>query len=73
MRILIAHESIATRGGVESYLGAILPELSERGHQIAVVYHQRSGRTDFAPSSSVRTWASGADLIAGVEDYQSPA
>ena len=64
MRILIAHESIATRGGVESYLGAILPELLARGHQIAVVYHQRSGRTD----SSVGNWASGADLIVGVEE-----
>ena len=62
MRILIAHESIATTGGVESYLGAILPELQERGHQIAVVYHRRRDRAGSG------TWAGCADFVAGIED-----
>jgi glycosyltransferase involved in cell wall biosynthesis len=35
MRILIAHESPAGGGGVESYLAAIMPALIARGHEVA--------------------------------------
>ena len=59
MRILIAHDSIATAGGVESYLAAILPELQSRGHEISVVYHQR------------RAEASGATWFSAVGDGRS--
>jgi glycosyltransferase involved in cell wall biosynthesis len=62
MRILIAHESIGTTGGVETYLGAILPELQTRGHRIAAVYHRRRDR------ANAGTWAGCADFVAGVED-----
>src|SRR5262245_11989578 len=62
MRILIAHESLSTAGGVESYLGAILPELRARGHLIAAVYHRRRDRDSF------NTWASCADFVAGIEE-----
>lgn len=39
MRILIAHESLAGAGGVESYLGHIIPALAARGHQLAILHH----------------------------------
>jgi glycosyltransferase involved in cell wall biosynthesis len=61
MRILIAHESIDTAGGVETYLRAILPELRVRGHDVAVVYHRR--RNGQAP-----TWAEAALFTAGVSE-----
>jgi glycosyltransferase involved in cell wall biosynthesis len=35
MRILIAHETPAGGGGVESYLAAIMPALAARGHDVA--------------------------------------
>jgi glycosyltransferase involved in cell wall biosynthesis len=43
MRIAIAHESIDTEGGVETYLVSIIVELRKRGHQIALLYHRRNG------------------------------
>ena len=42
MRIVIAHESVDTDGGVETYLVSAIHELRGRGHQIALVYHRRS-------------------------------
>jgi glycosyltransferase involved in cell wall biosynthesis len=38
MRILIAHEARAGGGGVESYLGALLPALIARGHEVAFLH-----------------------------------
>jgi glycosyltransferase involved in cell wall biosynthesis len=39
MRILIAHESPAGAGGVESYLASLMPALVARGHQLAFLHH----------------------------------
>ena len=41
MKILVAHESLDTSGGVESYLSSLLPGLVHRGHEIALLYHRR--------------------------------
>jgi glycosyltransferase involved in cell wall biosynthesis len=51
LRILVAHEAIDSAGGAESYLSAIIPALTARGHEVAVLYDHRSGSgpTDFAP------------------------
>jgi glycosyltransferase involved in cell wall biosynthesis len=43
MRIVVAHESVETQGGAETYLVSVIQGLRERGHQIALLYHQRSG------------------------------
>ena len=42
MRIVIAHESVETEGGAETYLVSVMQRLRERGHQIALLYHRRS-------------------------------
>ena len=42
MRIVVAHESVETAGGAETYLVSVIQGLRERGHQIALVYHRRS-------------------------------
>jgi glycosyltransferase involved in cell wall biosynthesis len=42
MRIAVAHESVDTDGGVETYLVSAITELRRRGHQIALVYFRRS-------------------------------
>jgi glycosyltransferase involved in cell wall biosynthesis len=60
MRIVVAHESIGTEGGVETYLLSALQGLRRRGHAIALVYHRRSE----APSL-LRT---SADVAFGVEE-----
>lgn len=41
MRILIAHEAPAGAGGVESYLAALMPALTARGHQLAFLHYNR--------------------------------
>ena len=42
MRIVVAHESVETEGGAETYLVSVIHRLRERGHQIALLYHRRS-------------------------------
>lgn len=42
MRIVVAHESLGTEGGVETYLLSVIHGLRERGHQIALLYYRRS-------------------------------
>jgi glycosyltransferase involved in cell wall biosynthesis len=54
MKIAVAHESIDTDGGVETYLLSIIAELRARGHQVALVYH-RSSRERTVLRSSVHT------------------
>jgi len=51
LRILVAHEAIDSAGGVESYLSRVIPALTARGHEVAVLYghRSRSGPSDFAP------------------------
>ena len=44
MRIVVAHESVETEGGAETYLVSVMQQLRERGHQIALLYYKRSGR-----------------------------
>ena len=41
MRIVVAHESVETEGGAETYLVSVIQGLRERGHQIALVYYRR--------------------------------
>jgi glycosyltransferase involved in cell wall biosynthesis len=48
MRILIAHESAAGAGGVESYLAALMPALTARGHHVAFIHY--NSRTDRGPT-----------------------
>ena len=45
MRIVVAHESLDTEGGVETYLLSVIHALRHRGHQIALMYYHRSDRT----------------------------
>jgi glycosyltransferase involved in cell wall biosynthesis len=42
MKIAVAHDSLDTEGGVESYLLSVILELRARGHQLALVYHWRN-------------------------------
>ena len=42
MRIVVAHDSVDTEGGVETYLLSVIRALGDRGHQIALLYHRRS-------------------------------
>jgi len=60
MRIAIAHESVDTDGGVETYLLSSIAELRKRGHQIALVYYRRS------PAPSVLR--SSANTAVGIEE-----
>jgi glycosyltransferase involved in cell wall biosynthesis len=43
MRILIAQDALHAEGGVESYLGSVVPGLRARGHSIGLLYVQRRG------------------------------
>lgn len=56
IRILVAHEAIDSAGGAESYLSAIIPALTARGHEVAVLYdhRSRSGPADFAPPAVLK-------------------
>ena len=42
MRIVVAHDSLGTEGGVETYLLSVIGALRSRGHQIALLYYRRS-------------------------------
>jgi glycosyltransferase involved in cell wall biosynthesis len=44
MRIALAHDSIDTDGGVETYLLSIIAELRRRGHQTTLVYYGKTSR-----------------------------
>ena len=44
MRIAVAHDSVGTAGGVETYLVAAIQALRHRGHQVALVYYRRAER-----------------------------
>jgi glycosyltransferase involved in cell wall biosynthesis len=60
MRIVIAHESVGTEGGVETYLLSVIRGLRDRGHQVALLYHRRSDTASPLRSS--------AHLALGVEE-----
>ncbi len=60
MRIVVAHESVGTEGGVETYLLSAIQGLRERGHEIALVYYRRS-----EAASPLR---SSAPIALGVEE-----
>jgi glycosyltransferase involved in cell wall biosynthesis len=60
MRIVVAHDSVGTEGGVETYLLAVIQALRSRGHQIALLYDRRST----APSAL----GSSAHIAVGVEE-----
>lgn len=46
MRILIANDGVSDVGGVQTYLDAVVGELSARGHQVALAYCTDSGAAD---------------------------
>lgn len=53
MRIAIAHDSVETTGGVETYLTLMIGRLRERGHDVALVYFTRAkGVTELRRSTS---------------------
>jgi glycosyltransferase involved in cell wall biosynthesis len=41
MRILVAQDALHAEGGVETYLGSVIPGLRARGHSIGLLYVQR--------------------------------
>ena len=52
MRIAVAHESVGTEGGVETYLLSTIQGLRHRGHQVALVYYRRCDSATPLRSSS---------------------
>ena len=52
MRIVVAHESVGTEGGVETYLLSAIRGLRHRGHHIALVYYARSETESHLRSSA---------------------
>jgi glycosyltransferase involved in cell wall biosynthesis len=52
MKIAVAHESIDTEGGVETYLLSVMAEMRARGHQIALFYHRASSPRSVLRSSA---------------------
>lgn len=64
MRILVAHDSLDTDGGVETYLAAVIRELRRRGHAVALL-HDAVSRGDRPLARSVEDRISVAE--AGLE------
>ena len=64
MRILIAHDSLDTDGGVETYLVAVIRELRRRGHAVALL-HDAASRGERPLARSVEDRISVAE--AGLE------
>jgi glycosyltransferase involved in cell wall biosynthesis len=60
MRIVVAHESVDTEGGVEAYLLSVVPALRQRGHEVALVHYRGNG--------SRAPLAAAVELALGVED-----
>ena len=52
MKILFAHDSIDTDGGVETYLLSVITELRRRGHQVALAYCRGPARPTLLASSA---------------------
>ena len=62
MRIGIATWTRRLAGGVETYLGALVPALLERGHEVSVL-HEVDEPSDRAPiTTAVPHWQAGAGL-----------
>jgi glycosyltransferase involved in cell wall biosynthesis len=59
MKIVIAHDSIDTEGGVETYLETVMATLRARGHQIALLYVR--GNSSRAALVSAAHFASGIE------------
>lgn len=60
MKVVIAHESVGTEGGVETYLLSVIRALRGRGHELALLYHRRSDAASPLRSS--------AHVAVGVEE-----
>lgn len=72
MRIAVAHESVGTEGGVETYLFSVIERLRVRGHQIALLYYRRSktaGQLRTSPHIAIGVEERGID--AAFEDLRS--
>src|SRR5215470_17722869 len=57
MRILLANEARQGAGGVESYLAALVPHLEARGHDVALLYANRSSETGPTRIVSSESWS----------------
>jgi glycosyltransferase involved in cell wall biosynthesis len=68
MRILLAHDSIGTDGGVETYLLSVMLELRRRGHQVALAYCTGKARTLSASIAHHTFDIGGNRLRAGTDD-----
>jgi hypothetical protein len=60
MKIVIAHESLGTEWGVETYLLSVIRGLRDRGHQVALLYYRRS---DTASALPERAWRSASSVV----------
>ena len=62
MKIVVAHESIDSVGGVETYLASIIGALQARGHGVALLYHHGGrGRLPVQPDLVLSVADHGAD------------
>jgi len=50
MRILLANDGFGDEGGVQRYLDAVVGGLLERGHELAILHRDPTGRADRAPA-----------------------
>jgi glycosyltransferase involved in cell wall biosynthesis len=69
MRILIANDALVGSGGVESYLAALMPALSGRGHEVALLHantRRESGATRLDAAALVASVAD--DTLEGAFD-----
>jgi glycosyltransferase involved in cell wall biosynthesis len=57
MRILLANESKAGAGGVETYLSAIADGLRSRGHDVALLFANSAGDTGPTTISAAESWS----------------
>ena len=56
MKILVAHDSIDTDGGVETYLLSVITELRRRGHQVSLAYCRGARKPNLLASSAHTTF-----------------
>ncbi len=61
MRILVANDGLGDAGGVQSYLGAVVPALRARGHALALVHRDPAGADADASALPQFSVAAGLD------------
>jgi glycosyltransferase involved in cell wall biosynthesis len=79
MKLLVCNANRAARGGAETYLRDVLPQLSARGHRLGLLFESESADGDRIDESGVcdPTWAltpaTREDVWAGVRAWQPDA